>query len=85
MTKRIIFDIVLLGAIFYTPWWVVVPFALAGAFIFPSYYEIFGYGLLMDLLYGTPLSALRGTMGTVGAIAIFLIAEQAKKIVRPTY
>lgn len=85
MTKRIIFDLVLLCTIFYTPWWVVVPLAFAGAFIFPSYYEIFAYGVLTDLLYGTGTSSLHGLIGLTTAVLLYAIAWQAKKVVRPTY
>lgn len=82
MRKRIIFDLVLLGAIFYTPWWVVVILAFIGAFIWPTYYEIFIYGLLVDLLYGAHMFFFGGIFGIVGSVVIFSIASYAKKIVR---
>lgn len=83
MIKRIIFDLVFIGAIFYTPWWVVAPVAFAGAFMFPTYYEIFAFGTLFDLLYGTRDSSFYGTVAFVAAIGIFFIARYAKSMVRP--
>lgn len=83
--KRIIFDLVLLGAIFYTPWWIATPLALIGVFMFASFYEVFVFGLLVDLLFGTHSSVLHGTLGLVGAVALFFLGEFAKSMVRPTY
>lgn len=85
MVKRIIFDLLLLGAIFYTPWWVAALLAFVCVFLIPRYYEILVFGLLVDLLYGTSVSTLYGMVGTVGAVALFFTGEFAKKIVRPTY
>lgn len=85
MMKRIIFDLVLLGAIFYTPWWVATPLALVGVFVFPAYYEVFAFGLLVDLLFGTRYSALHGALGLLGAVALFFLGEFGKSIVRPSY
>lgn len=82
MMKRIFFDLLLLGAIFYTPWWVATPLAFLGAFLFNPYYEIFAFGAVIDLLYGTPTSALRGTVGVVGSVGLFLIGILAAGVVR---
>lgn len=85
MKKRIIFDLFLLSAIFYTPWWVAASLAFVCVFLIPHYYEILAFGLLVDLLYGTSTSALYGMVGTIGAIVLFFAGEFAKKMVRPTY
>lgn len=85
MWKRIIFDLVLFGAIFYTPWWVVAPLAFTGAFLFPSYFEIFLCGLLVDLLFGTATSASYGALGVLGALALFFLAKLAKRRLRQAY
>lgn len=82
MRNRIIFDIILLGAIFYMPWWVVAPLAFIGVFLWPMYYEIILFGLLADILYGAHSSFFGGIVGILGAISIFLVASYAKKIVR---
>lgn len=85
MIKRIIFDLVLLSAIFYTPWWVAAALAFVCVFLIPRYYEILVFGLLVDLLYGTSMSTFYGMAGTIGAIILFLVGEFAKKVVRPAY
>lgn len=82
MKQRIIFGLVLIGAIFYTPWWIVAVLAVAASFLWSPYYEIIGFGLLVDLLYGTSASPLGGTLGLVVAILIFFVGSYAKKIVR---
>jgi glucan phosphoethanolaminetransferase (alkaline phosphatase superfamily) len=85
MMKRIIFDLALLAAVLYTPWWIVIPAALAGAFLFVSFYEIFIFGMLVDLLYGTSGAALHGVLGLFTAAIIYICAVQARKFVRPSY
>ncbi len=82
MKKRLIFDLVLLGAIFYTPWWVVIPLALVGAFLFPSYYEVIAFGLLVDILYGAASFPLGGIFGLIAAITIYFGVSNARKAIR---
>lgn len=82
MKNRIIFGVVLLAAVFYTPWWIVAPVAFVGAFIYPTYYEIFLFGVLVDILYGASAFPLGGVYGILGAIAIFFIASYARRAVR---
>ncbi len=82
MTKRILFDLALIGAIFYTPWWAVVIFAFVGAFLFPYYYEIIVAGILVDLLYGTLVHPTRGILGLIVAIILFVVARRLRRAVR---
>lgn len=82
MTKRIIFNLLLLGVIFYTPWWVVATVAFIGAFLFPSFYEIILAGVLFDLLYGISSHPMRGALGLVVAIVLFVVARRLKRAVR---
>lgn len=82
MKKRIIFNLVLLGAVFYTPWWVVVILAFIGAYFCPPYYEIIFFGVLVDILYGAGSFPLGGVYGILGAIAIFFTASYARKAFR---
>lgn len=82
MRNRIIFDIILLGAVFYTPWWIVAVLAFIGAFICPPYFEIFVFGILIDILYGASAFPLGGVYGILGATAIFYIASYARRAVR---
>lgn len=82
MRNRIIFDLILLAAVFYTPWWAVAILAFVGAFMWTTYYEIFICGLLIDLLYGAHIFSLGGIFGIVGSVVIYFVASYAKKIVR---
>lgn len=82
MRKRIIFNLVLVAAIFYTPWWVVAPLALFGAFLCAPYYEVVAFGVLVDILYGASSFPFGGVYGLAMAIAIFFAGLYIKKIVR---
>lgn len=82
MKKRIIFDIILLGTIFYAPWWIVAILAFAGVFYYPAYLEIFIFGMLFDILYGSGSYSLSGVYGILGATAIYIIASYARRAVR---
>ncbi|MBI5078049.1 MAG: hypothetical protein HZB11_01610 [Candidatus Yonathbacteria bacterium] len=82
MRNRIIFDIVLFCAVFFTPWWFVAALAFLGAFFFSSFYEIIAFGALVDFLYGARALAASGMLGILGAVVIFVLATYMKKIVR---
>ncbi len=84
MIKRIIFGLVLIGVIFYAPWWVVFTIALFGAFHFNRYYEVFAFGVLFDFLYGVIGSVFFG-FGIIGLVAgsiIFFGIERLKLEIR---
>lgn len=80
--KRAFFDIILLAAVFYAPWWGVALLAFIGAFIWPMYYEIFICGLLFDLLYGAHAFPLGGIYGLAGSVIVFFSASYVRRIVR---
>ena len=82
MTKRIFFNLLLLGAIFYAPWWAVAVIAFVGAFLFPSYYEIILAGVFFDLLYGISAHPMRGVLGLIVALVLFVVARYFKQAVR---
>ncbi|MDO8604427.1 MAG: hypothetical protein Q7K40_03460 [bacterium] len=82
MKRRIIFNFILLGAVFFAPWWVTFLLGIIGAFVFEKYFEIFGFGVLFDLLYGAGLVYFGGIFGVLCAGAVFLLASYARKIVR---
>ncbi len=84
LTKRIIFGLILIGTIFYAPWWAVFILAILGAFHFPRYYEVFAFGILFDFLYGITGSIFFG-FGIIGLIVsclIFFGIERAKREIR---
>ncbi|MCK9344561.1 MAG: hypothetical protein M0P64_00360 [Candidatus Pacebacteria bacterium] len=80
--KRIIFTLVLLGVVFYMPWWAMVVVGLVGAFCFAPYYEVIALGALVDILYGAPTLSFKGALGFLVSIAIFFAGVYMKKIVR---
>lgn len=82
MKKRIIFDLILLSAIFYLPWWIVAILAFIGAFVWPMYYEIIAFGVIVDVLYGANSSILSGLASVFVAVVILFAASYARKAVR---
>ena len=82
MIKRILFNLVLLSAVFYTPWWIVIPLAFVGAFTWSPYYEIIGFGVLVDILYGADALTFGGGLGIFVSVIIYLTALYAKKALR---
>ncbi len=52
--KRVIFDAVMILAVFLLPWWIPVILALVGIFLFVQFYEFLGVGIVMYALYAIP-------------------------------
>lgn len=48
--KRIIFDVLMIVLLFVTPWWVTLILAVAGLFIFSSYYEFLLFSTLIYVI-----------------------------------
>lgn len=82
MKNRIIFNLVLLVAVFYSPWWLVAILGFIGVFLFAQYYEVIVVGLIMDLLYGAPTLPFEGMLGVIAAVIIFYVATYTRKAVR---
>lgn len=82
MNKRIIFDLIILGAVLYLPWWVVLVLGLFGTFYWAPFYEIILIGVLVDILYGSQSLPLGGTLGLIIALMVYIIGSYAKKAVR---
>lgn len=80
--KRIIFGLILLGTVFYMPWWIVIVLVFVGTFCWPPFYEIFAFGILMDLLYGSNTFSFGGITGFLSATVIFFLVTYARKMVR---
>ncbi|HCB35135.1 MAG: hypothetical protein A2W52_04865 [Candidatus Taylorbacteria bacterium RIFCSPHIGHO2_02_49_25] len=69
---RIITDALLIAAVFILPWWAVL---LSGAiffFLFEYFLEMLFAALLLDLLYGVPLSRYGGFAFVVSLISVSL-------------
>lgn len=84
MNKRIFFSIVLFGAVFYAPWWVIIAIGVFGGLYFDSYYELIFAGFLVDLLYGVMGSIYLGygVMGFSAGFAAFLFLGRIKRELR---
>lgn len=66
-TLRIIFDILVFGALFLSPWWAAVLAALVACASLPNYYEILFVGMFYDFVY-------RPSPTTFPSSFLFLIA-----------
>ncbi|MFA5997659.1 MAG: hypothetical protein WC791_04225 [Candidatus Paceibacterota bacterium] len=82
MRKRIIVNLVLLGAVIYLPWWAVMVIASIAAFLCAPYYEIVAFGVLFDILYGTNTISFGGVIGLVASVCIFVLANIIGKRIR---
>ncbi|MHB1118233.1 MAG: hypothetical protein ACYCZ7_01700 [Minisyncoccota bacterium] len=82
--KRTLFNIVLLGVIFYAPWWFACIVAAFGIFYITSYYEIIFAGALIDIFYGIPGGVYvgYGMLGLAGGLVSFLVFERIKRELR---
>ncbi len=66
---RVVLNIVLLFSILFSPWLVTVVVALLCVFIQKKFYEVVGWGLLYDVLYGT------ASVGILGFNFFFLLGS----------
>ena len=84
MLLRIVVDFALFTAVFFVPWWVVVPAALLFSFRFHRAYEIMAVGVVLDALYGLPIPAFGGFRFpfTALCVVLFLAGEFLKPRLR---
>jgi hypothetical protein len=54
MIYRVLAAGLLLLSILSLPWWITIAAALTATIFFHRYYELVGFGLLVDLMYGLP-------------------------------
>ncbi len=52
MWKRIVFDILALGMVFFTPWWAALLFGILGVVLFSWYVELIFLGMFYDVFFG---------------------------------
>lgn len=82
---RIIFGVVLIGSVFFLPWWGLAAISALGAYIFPRYIEIVIAGVLYDVLYGANglgIVDFGGVMGLVSSVMFLIAIERIKKEIR---
>lgn len=82
MTKRVLFDLLILVSIIYLPWWTMLLFVACGAFVFDFYVEALAFGIIFDLMYGTIDSSMYGIGIFVVCTALFFIMPCVKDSVR---
>ncbi len=73
ITYRTIAGLMMIACIIWGYWWLMLSVAIIFLFIFDSYYEIIGWGIIYDSLYG-----LSFTFSLV-FILLFIIAFYLKK------
>ncbi len=81
---RTVCDTLLLGSLFYLPWWATALFALLLLFYFRNFYEIIIIGALVDMVYGIPRTAFGGIeyINTLFAALAYLSASWLKRFLR---
>lgn len=84
MVKRIIFDSILILALLFVPWWVVLVLGITATFYFTSYYEFIALGVVFDLLYSTIQGASfgYGMLGFIVSVTLFLLIARIKRELR---
>lgn len=81
---RIILNIALFFSVLFFPWLITVAVGVAAVFAQKNFYEIIGWGLLYDVLYGTASAGILGFnfFFTLGALIILYGAEYVKSKTR---
>lgn len=84
MIQRIVFNIAFFLLVLYAPWWLVLLAAMFGVYYFTSYYEVLGFGILYDILYGTIGSGIfgYGITGFVTSFILYLSIDRLKRELR---
>lgn len=73
MTIRLVSSLVILGALFILPWWLVFVLTIAGLFYFNLYFEGVAIFFLADLVYGLPVNSMGMIQFPLTFLAIFLL------------
>lgn len=71
MLPRLLTDLALFTAVFFVPWWFVVPAAVLFSLRFARMYELLLLGIILDALYGLPIPALGGFRFSFTALCTF--------------
>lgn len=80
--KRFILGILVFVFILILPWWIYGILIVFFTFYFNKYYEVFLFGIIIDLLYGVPNLVEIPILSTLLAGLIFLISCQFKKVLK---
>jgi hypothetical protein len=81
---RYLADSLIFLAAIVAPWWLTIPVAAMFALRYKSYYELIALGVILDALYGVPLSVLygRAMIFSISCSLIFMVAEFLKPQLR---
>jgi len=81
--KRIIFDIALFLSIFIMPWWITIPLAIVGLFLFKNFYEFIFIGAMMYAIFRVPSPRIIASPFWYGLIMVILFfgIQKLKKII----
>ncbi len=72
MMKRVIFDIVLFISVFVFPWWISIPLAFVGIFVYKNFYEFIVSGVIIYSLFATPGGRIISSPIFFSLVIIFL-------------
>jgi len=76
---RILYDLLILIAIFLLPWWLIIATCLLLAFYFEFYFEFVLFSLIFDLIYA-PISLFLGVYYlTIVTLLFFVVVEFLKR------
>jgi len=80
LVTRISLNILMVSSILFLPWWLSILFALVLLFGFEAV-EVLGWGLLIDILYGTPLTLFFNFtfIFTLLFLTLFLVTTHLKQ------
>lgn len=70
MIVRFFISIMLVGAVFFVPWWSVCLAGLIAAASFRQYYELAILGYLLDMMYMQPPIQFAFTVGAVVSVCV---------------
>lgn len=84
MFKRLICDIILLGSLFFLPWYWTASLAIIFMIFFRRYWEAAAAAFLIDIFYSVPTKNIYGHFGLFTAIGIILliVLEKFKSNIR---
>ena len=78
---RIALDIAIVLTMIWSYWWATWILVIVLLFFFPTYYEIIGWGIVYDALYGLSLPQFHNIpyIFTISSLVLFVIATLLKK------
>lgn len=81
MTRRIVFDCLLLFSVFIFPWWAFVALGVIGLLSFNFFYEMMFIGIVADSLYNTATPRFHGLefVLTLVSSSLFIGIELLKR------